>query len=92
MASRWRLIRQMATESFFLSAMGAFAGFAIAVQCSKLLVHFMTQYYLVPSAVNLTPDLRVFGLTTAVAIFAGLLCAGTGRVARARVRVCYQDG
>ena len=74
-ASRSRLIRQMATESLFLSAVGAFAGFAMAVQCSRLLVHFMTQYYLVPSALNLTPDLRVFGLTTAAAILAGLLCA-----------------
>ncbi len=74
-ASRWRLIRQMAAESILLSAVGAFAGFAMAVQCSRLLVHFMTQYYLVPSALNLTPDLRVFVGTAAVAVIAGLLCA-----------------
>lgn len=74
-AGRGRLVRQMATESLFLSGLGALLGFAMAVWCSQMLVNYMMQYYLVPPALNLTPDLRVFGVTAAVAILAGLLCA-----------------
>jgi putative ABC transport system permease protein len=74
-AGRWRLVRQMVTESLFLSGLGALLGFAMAVWCGQMLVNYMMQYYLVPPALNLTPDLRVFGVTAAVAILAGLLCA-----------------
>ncbi|HTZ72533.1 MAG TPA: ABC transporter permease [Candidatus Aquilonibacter sp.] len=74
-ASRWRLVRQLATESLLLSGLGAVLGFALAHWCSQLLVHFMTQYYLVPEVLNLSPDLSIFLLTAALAILAGLLCA-----------------
>lgn len=74
-ASRWRLIRQLSTESLLLSGLGALAGFAFAIWCARLLVNFMTQYYLVPAALNMQPDLRVFCVTASVAILAGVLCA-----------------
>ncbi|MGH9575745.1 MAG: ADOP family duplicated permease [Candidatus Acidiferrales bacterium] len=74
-ANRWRLIRQVATESVFLCGLGALLGFAMAIWCGRMLVSYMMQYYLVPPALNLTPDLRVFGVTATVAILAGLLCA-----------------
>ena len=74
-ASRWRLIRQLSTESLLLSGFGALAGFGIALYCGRLLVNFMTQYYLVPAALDMKPDMRVFGVTASVAMFAGMVCA-----------------
>ncbi|MHB8753676.1 MAG: ADOP family duplicated permease [Candidatus Acidiferrales bacterium] len=73
-ASRWRLARQLLTESVLLSVVGAGAGLALAFWGSEFLSKFIfAETYIVPAALNLTPDLRILGFATAVAILTGIL-------------------
>ena len=72
-ASRGRLARQLLTESVLLSALGAAVGFGLACWGSVALKNFVTGGYLVPSALNVNPDLRVLGFTAALAILTGIL-------------------
>jgi predicted permease len=74
-ASRWRLVRQLATESLLLSIAGALLALGLAHWASSALLRFITRGYLVPITLNLSPDLRILGLTSLAAILAGLLCA-----------------
>ena len=57
-ASRWRLARQMLTESLALSVAGALLGLAFAEWASRALVGFMTQWLLTPLTLDLRPDVR----------------------------------
>ncbi|HEU5402964.1 MAG TPA: ABC transporter permease [Terriglobales bacterium] len=73
-ASRWRLARQMLTESVMLSVVGALAGLFLAFWGSKALSNFIfAETYSVPGALNLTPDLRILGFAAAIAILTGVL-------------------
>lgn len=73
-ASRWRLARQMLTESMMLSVAGALAGLAFGLWGSKALSNLIfTETYIVPGALNLNPDLRMLGFAAAVAILTGVL-------------------
>jgi predicted permease len=72
-ASGGRLARQLLTESVLLSALGAAVGFVLACWGSVALKNFVTRGYLVPSALNVNPDLRVLGFTAALAILTGIL-------------------
>ena len=73
-ASRARLVRQMLTESLTLSIAGALAGFGLALWGSSALAAFIVgQIFVVPAALNLSPDWRVFGFTASVAILTGVL-------------------
>jgi predicted permease len=77
-AGRRRLIRQLLTESLVLWLAGGLAGLALSYWTVKLLVYIGLS--LVPEdmgiiriAVNLTPDLRVFGYAMALSVATGLL-------------------
>jgi predicted permease len=73
-ASRWRLARQLLTESMLLSAVGAGVGLAFAFWGSEFLSKIIfAETYIVPGALNLTPDLRILGFATAIAILTGVL-------------------
>jgi predicted permease len=72
-ASRWALARQVLTESLALSASGALLGLAFAYWGSRLLVSLLTEGYLTPVTLDLTPDWRVLSLTASVAILTGIL-------------------
>jgi predicted permease len=72
-ASGARLARQLLTESVLLSALGAAVGFGLACWGSVALKNFIMRGYLVPSALNVSPDLRVLGFTAALAILTGIL-------------------
>jgi predicted permease len=74
-ATQWRLVRQLATESLLLSVVGALLALGLAHWASTALLRFITRDYVVPVTLNLSPDLRVLGLTSLAAILAGLLCA-----------------
>lgn len=71
-ASRWRIVRQVVTESALLAAAGAAAGFAFAVWGTRLLVRQLST----PANVvflDLSADWRVIGFTSAVAATTVLL-------------------
>jgi predicted permease len=72
-ASRWALARQVLIESFVLSACGALLGLAFAYGGSRWLVSLLTEGYLTPVVLDLSPDWRVLSLTASVAILAGIL-------------------
>jgi predicted permease len=72
-ASRWALTSQVLTESLALSFSGALLGLAFAFWGSRLLVSLMTQGYLTPVVLDLSPDWRVLALTASVAILTGIL-------------------
>jgi predicted permease len=81
-ASRWRLVRQLLTESLILSLIGGTLGSALAFWSFPRLTAFVMSH--LPKgfptiAVNVTPDLRVlayaFGLTLLTGVAFGLVPA-----------------
>lgn len=73
-ASRGRLARQMLAESLTLSVAGALAGVVLAYWASRALAAFILgQIYIVPAALNLSPDWHILGFTAGATIATGLL-------------------
>jgi predicted permease len=72
-SSRWRLARQVLTESLTLSLAGALLGLALAYWGSRFLVTLMAERYLSPLTFDLHPDLCVLVLTAGAAILTGIL-------------------
>ena len=71
-ASRGRVIRQLMTESFFLSVLGTGGGFLLAVWGSKLLVHLLSKTDH-PLDVNLRPDSHLLAFTIAASLLTAVL-------------------
>ena len=71
-ASRGRLVQQLLTECLLLSLAGAFLGFFFARWGNAILLLFFSNHQH-GIFLDLTPDLRVLGFTTAIAILTGLL-------------------
>ena len=83
-ASRWRIVRQVVTESALLAAAGAAAGFAFAVWGTRLLVRQLST----PANVvflDLSADWRVIGFTSAVAATTVLLFGVVPAIGATRV-------
>jgi predicted permease len=72
-AGSWRIIRQLLTESVLLSVAGATLGLGFAFWSTRWLTNFIMQLYVVPVALNVTPDARVLGFTSAATVFTGVL-------------------
>lgn len=69
---KWRIVRQMLTESLMLSVAGAVLGMVIADRGSRLLLDTMWTG-LVPMALDASPDLRVLAFTVLASLLTGLL-------------------
>ncbi len=77
-ASRWRIVRQLVTESLILSLAGGVAGLLLAVWTLSALYPIVLSTIPLPDglaegfALNLAPDWRVFGFTFLLAAIAGV--------------------
>ena len=80
-ATRWRIMRQVLTETLVLSLLGGTAGYALAVLLARLLSRWHAPMDF-PVQFSVEPDLRVFFFAFAVSLIAGLLF-GTAPAAHA---------
>ena len=70
-ASRWRVVRQLLTESVLLSIVSGVIGLALSIWLIKLLIAISPADS--PRVSEIGIDLRVFAFTLGVTVFAGLL-------------------
>jgi predicted permease len=71
-AGRWRLIRQLLTESVLLACAGAIGGFVLAWWAARGLSRLNLPLP-IPITFDFTPDLRVMAFTACLAVLTGLL-------------------
>jgi macrolide transport system ATP-binding/permease protein len=96
-AGRWRLIRQLLTESVMLAMMGGIAGSVLAFWSFEALSNFVTSHlpHGTPQiALNLTPDLRVLGYALFLTVITGLVSglAPALQASRADVSTALKEG
>jgi predicted permease len=70
-AGRFRLLRQLLTESVLLSLLGGAAGLLFARVCLRALVTYLPQQ--AQTGLDVAPDARVFAFTLAVSVLTGVL-------------------
>jgi predicted permease len=71
-AGRWRLVRQLFTESLLLACLGSLLGLLLSWWGTQLLLPLLSQSE-IPLSLNLNPDLRMLGFTAAAAVLTSLL-------------------
>ncbi len=71
-ASRWRLMRQLLTESVMLAVLGGAAGMLVALWGIDLLTSY-TPSSPVPLALNFAPDVRVLAFALGLSVLTGLI-------------------
>jgi predicted permease len=69
-AGRWRLVRQLLTESTVLSLMGGLAGLLVAYWGRNVLWSFRPPF-LIDGSINLSFDARVLGFTVLISMMTG---------------------
>jgi macrolide transport system ATP-binding/permease protein len=75
-ANRWRLVRQLLTESLLLSLAGGALGTLIAFWSFSRIVRFVLDHLpqdVPPIAVNVAPDMRVLGYALLLTVFTGIV-------------------
>ncbi|MBO0858869.1 MAG: ABC transporter permease [Chloracidobacterium sp.] len=70
-ASRFRLIRQLLTESLLLAMIGGAAGLFFARLCASALLAYLPEQ--TRGALDVAPDARVLGFTLGISVLTGLL-------------------
>jgi len=96
-AGRWRLIRQLLTESLMLALMGGVAGSVLAFWSFEALSNFVISHlpHGTPEfALNLTPDLRVLGYALLLTVITGVVTglAPALEASRADVNTGLKEG
>jgi predicted permease len=96
-AGRWRLIRQLLTESLMLALMGGVAGSVLAFWSFEALSNFVISHlpHGTPElALNLTPDLRVLGYALLLTVITGVVTglAPALQASRADVNTGLKEG
>jgi len=69
-ASRWRIVRQMLTESLLLSLAGGILGLTLASWGLKMMMAMADIFW--PRVMDLSLDVRILAFTTAVTLLTGL--------------------
>jgi len=72
-ASRWRIVRQLLTESAILAALGGGAGLLVAYWGAGLLLGFQQQTNVVPRALDGSLDGRALGFTLGLSLVTGIV-------------------
>ncbi|MGO8736883.1 MAG: ADOP family duplicated permease [Terriglobia bacterium] len=72
-AERWRIIRQLLTESLLMASAGGLLGIVLAYLGASPLAAFLSSNWYFPLEINVRPDLRILGFTVAVAMVTGIL-------------------
>ena len=71
-ASRWRLVRQLLTESIILSLAGGAAALLITFWLTRLLMSYQPPFAVL-IVLDVSPDVRVFGFTLAASLLTGIV-------------------
>ncbi|HEY7183429.1 MAG TPA: ABC transporter permease, partial [Blastocatellia bacterium] len=72
-AGRWRIVRQLLTESALLAALGGGAGLLVAYWGAGLLLGFQQQTNVVPRALDGSLDERALGFTLGLSLVTGIV-------------------
>ncbi|MGH9833108.1 MAG: ABC transporter permease, partial [Blastocatellia bacterium] len=72
-ASRWRIVRQLLTESAILAALGGGAGLLVASWLTSLLLGFQQQTNFVPRAFDGSLDARALTFTLGLSLLTGIV-------------------
>jgi predicted permease len=73
-AGRWRLAQQLLVESVILAGVGALFGLALASYGSRAIAErIVGQTFIIPTTLDVGPDLRVLVFTMLMAILTGVL-------------------
>ncbi len=72
-ATRWRVARQLLSESVLIALLGGAAGFLVSIAGVRLLMRFAPQPAWAPVHLDVHLDWRVLAFTMTVSVFTGLL-------------------
>jgi predicted permease len=91
-ATRSRILRQVLTESLFISSLGGIAGLAIGYLGRNIIPNLLSSAWQ-PAPLNARFDLRIFVFTAAISILTGILfgLAPAGQATRTNVNIALKD-